>query len=236
LKKPLPSVAKTVQEEKTMSLARTLSFFVAVTAATLAVGCSSADDSDKVMLTGRIGSGTTSTKAFGGVSASSGGLHVVARRVHKTGEVTTGNVDVVVGADGTFRLAVDHDARYVVTVDSPDQKSALISWGNGKNVLAVAAGSSGAQVDVGGVKIMGGEAYPDVTIDGKFGLRTTLAEADDIFTAADGAIASAREAAEQARQAAEQARAAAEQARSAAEQAAEDARRAAEEARGAAGL
>ncbi|MBX3187267.1 MAG: hypothetical protein KF819_09635 [Labilithrix sp.] len=216
-----------------MSIARTISLFVAVTAA-LTVGCSSAD-SDKVMLTGNIGSTSTSTKSFGGVTAETSGLHVVARRVYKQGEVSTGNVDVAVSADGSFRLAVDPEARYVVTIDAPDQKSALVSWGDGKNVLAVQADGAGAQVDVGGVKIVGGEAYPDVPIDGKRGLRTTLAEIDDVFEAVDGAIANAREAADQARKAAERAREAADQARDAAEQAAEDARKAAEEARGAAG-
>jgi hypothetical protein len=218
-----------------MSIARTFSFVVVAAVSTLAVGCSSADEgapSSGVTLTGKVGSGSTATRTFGGVSASDQGLHVVARKLHRKGEPGR-NVDVAVGSDGTFRIDVARGSRYVITVDSADAKSAMISFAGGKNVVAVQAGEGGGQVDVGGVKIVGGEAYTDLAIDGKLGLSAALADLDEVFEAADGAIASVREAAEEARKAADVARAAAEDARDAAEkarEAAEKARRDAEQA------
>ena len=197
-----------------MSITRTLSFVVVAAASTLAVGCSSAEESasgSNVTLTGKVGSGSTAVRTFGGVSASDRGLHVVARKLHRKGEAG-GVVDVAIASDGTFRVDVARGARYVITFDSADSKSAMITFGGGKNVIAVPTGASAGQVDVGGVKIVGGEAYADLAIDGKLGLSAALADLDEVFEAADGAIASAREAAEQALKAAEDARAAADRA------------------------
>lgn len=216
-----------------MSITRTLSFVLVAAVSTLAVGCSSAEEgasSSNVSLTGKVGSGTTSTRTFGGVSASDHGLHVVARRLHRQGEAG-GIVDVAVGSDGTFRLDVARGSRYVITVDAADSKSAMIAFGGGKNVIAVPAGAGAGQVDVGGVKIVGGEAYTDLAIDGKLGLSATLADLDEVFEAADGAIASAREAAAEALKAAEAARASADEALDAAERARREAEKAAAAAR-----
>lgn len=212
-----------------MSIVRTLSVVAVALVSAFAAGCSSNDDgpaSSNVTLAGKVGSGTASPRTFGGVSASDHGLHVVARRLHRQGELG-GVVDVAVGSDGSFRLDVARGSRYVVTVDSGDAKSAMIAFGGGKNVIAVPAGASAGLVDVGGINIVGGEAYTDLAIDGKLGLSATLAELDEVFEAADGAIASAREAAEQALKAAEAARQAADQARDAADKAREAAEKAA---------
>jgi hypothetical protein len=212
-----------------MSIARTLSFVVVAAVSTLAGGCSSSDQgtpSSDVTITGKVGSGSTSARSYGGVSAADRGLHVVARRLHREGEVG-GSFDVPVGSDGSFRLSVVHGARYVITVDSADAKSAMIAFGAGKNVVAVPASVSGGQVDVGGVNIVGGEAYTDVAIEGQLGLSAALAEADEIFEAANGAIASAREAVAEAQKAADDARHAADDARAAADQARKDAEAAA---------
>lgn len=218
-----------------MSFVRSLSIVaVAIVSTFAAAGCSSAEDapSDDVTLAGRIGSGSTSARAFGGLTASAGNLHVVAHRVHRRGE-RGGVVDVAVGSDGTFRLDVARGSRWIVTVDGASQGSAMLSFGSGgKNVLSVGANEGGAVVDLGGVKIVGGQAYTDVTVDGKFGLAATLAELDEIYESASGAIEDAREAVAAAQKAAEDARAAADQARSDAD----DARKAAEDARAAAGL
>lgn len=204
-----------------MSITRMLSLVVLAAVSTLAGGCSSAETgpaSSDVTLTGKVGSGSTAVRTFGGVTATDRGLHVVARRVHRKGE-PGGVVDVAVGSDGTFRLAVARGARYVITFDSADSKSAMIAFGGGKNVIAVPADAGAGQVDVGGVKFVGGEAYTDLAIDGKLGLSAALADLDDVFEAADGAIASAREAAAQALKAAEAARVAADQAQDEAERA-----------------
>jgi len=218
-----------------MSFVRSLSIVaVAIVSTFAAAGCSSAEgaSSDDVTLTGRIGSGSTSTRAFGGLTASDANLHVVARRVHRRGE-RGGVVDVAVGPDGTFRLDVARGSRWIVTVDGSGERSAMVAFGNGgKNVLSVGASEDGAVVDLGGVKISGGQAYADVAIDGRFGLAATLAELDEIYESATGAIEDAREAVAAAQKAAEDARAAADQARSDAD----DARKAAEDARAAAGL
>src|SRR3954447_8472562 len=133
---PLPARpfrSRTSWEEFAMSIARTLSFVVAAVVSTLAVGCSShaeegASSSD-VTLTGKVGSGSTAVRTFGGVTAGDRGLHVVARQLHRQGE-HGGNVDVPVLGDGTFRLAIARGTRYVITVDSADAKSAMIAFGN----------------------------------------------------------------------------------------------------------
>lgn len=204
---------------------------VAFALSLFAAGCSAeaADGSDTVTLTGKVGSGSTAARDFGGVSIGSGGVHVAARKLHKEGE-PGGKVEVLVGPDGSFRLEVARGSRYVVTIDDDQDHSAILEIDDGKNVLSVSTGEDGATVDLGNVTVQGGEAYAEVKIDGKLGLQATLAEADEIFEAANGAILAAREAIAQAEKAAEEARQAAEQARDAAEQARDAAEKAAAEA------
>lgn len=217
-----------------MSIIRTISFVAAVAVSTLAVGCSSeTDESEKVALSGKVGGGTVAPRAFGGVNVANGGLHVVARKLHRQGEVGT-LVDVPVNGDGSFRLEVPRDSRWVVTVDGADASSALVSFASGKSVLSV--GASGVpSVDLGAIDVVGGEAYSKLAIEGMAGLAASLAEADEIFQAANGAIANAREAADEARKAADAARAAADKARDDADAARKAAEEAAEKARQAAG-
>ncbi|MBS2017113.1 MAG: hypothetical protein JST00_29775 [Deltaproteobacteria bacterium] len=218
-----------------MSIIRTISLVTAVAVSTLAVGCSSeTDDSDKVALSGKVAGGSTvAPKAFGGVVVANGGLHVVARKLHRRGEAGA-LVDVPVNADGSFRLEVPRDSRWVVTVDGANASSALVSFASGKSVLSV-AGSGVPSVDLGAIDVVGGEAYSKLSVEGLAGLDATLAEADEIFQAANGAIANAREAADEARKAADAARAAAEKARGDADAARKAAEEAAEKARQAAG-
>lgn len=219
-----------------MSIVRSLSFVVvAAVVSTFAAGCASETDSDKVSLTGKVGSASSvSPKIFGGVNVANGGLHVVAHKLHKRGEAG-GLVDVAVAADGTFELDVPKGSRWLVTVDSADQKSAMLSFAGGKSVLDIAAGTELGSLDLGGIDILGGEAYSSVSLEGKAGLAAALAELDEVYQAANGAIASAREAADEARKAADAARAAADQARSDADAARKAAEEAAEKARKAAG-
>lgn len=219
-----------------MSIVRSLSFVVVAAAlSTFAAGCASETDSDKVSLTGKVGSASTVTpKIFGGVSAANGNLHVVAHKLHRKGEVG-GLVDVAVNADGSFKLDVPRGSRWIVTVDGADQKSAMLSFAGGKSVLDIAASGDEGKVDLGGIDIVGGEAYSSAVIDAKAGLAAALAELDEIYEAANGAIANAREAADEARKAADAARATADQARSDADAARKAAEEAAEKARKAAG-
>jgi hypothetical protein len=210
-----------------MSLFRSISV-LGIVLSVFAVGCSSAEDdsADKLTLQGRIGGGQASTQAWGNVSIGNGSVQVTARELTKSG--TRGRkVGVSVASDGFFRLDVARGARWIITVDGSDQNSAMVTFGDGENVLAVKSGEGIASVDVGNVHITGGEAHSDIVIDGKLGLQSTLAELDEVFEDASGAVKKALEAAEDARQAAEDARKAAEDARAAAEaarKAAEDAR------------
>jgi hypothetical protein len=194
----------------------------------LAVGCSSADDdaSDSLALSGRIGSGQARTQGWGSVSVGAGTVHVVARELHRPGSKGR-KVDVIAGADGSFRLDVARGARWIVTVDGSDQNSAMVTFGDGDNVLSVSAGDGIANVDLGSISVVGGEARSEVLIDGKLGLEATIAELDEVFEDAAGAVKKALEAVEEAREAAEAARKAADDARDAAEAA----RKAAEAAR-----
>ena len=69
---------------------RSLSFVVvAAVVSTFAAGCSSETD-DKVTLTGKVGGASSvAPKAFGGLALENGaaGLHVVAHKLHRRGEV-----------------------------------------------------------------------------------------------------------------------------------------------------
>ncbi len=191
-----------------MSIVRSLSFVVvAAIVSASAIGCASETaehDASKVTLAGKVagGNGNVSAKSFGGVTAGAQGLHVIAHRVHRPGDIG-GLVDVPVAADGGFHLDVPKDSRWIVTIDSAGDKSAMISFGTGgKNVLSVAGDAHGGVVDLGSVKISGGEAYADIVIDGKLGLAAALAEADEVIEQANGAIAEARAAVAQAEKAA----------------------------------
>lgn len=215
---------------------RSLSFVVvAAVVSTFAAGCSSETD-DKVTLTGKVGGASSvAPKAFGGLDIRNGGagLHVVAHRLHRKGEVG-GTVDATVAGDGSFRLDVPRDSRWIVTFESSDQNSALMSFASGKSVLGIGADGVGS-VDLGGIDIVGGEAYAALAIEGKEGLTAALAELDEVYETANGAIASAREAADLARKAADDARATADKARGDADAARKAAEEAAEKARKAAG-
>lgn len=222
-----------------MTLRSTFSV-LALALSSLAVGCSAgAEDggtspaSPSVTLAGSVGgsSGGTTTKAFGGIAASSSGLHVVAREVHLRG-ATGRTVGVAVAADGSFHVGLERGKRWLVTVDDAEGHSAIVTFGNGENVLRVAAAGSSSRVDIGGLDLIGGEAASSVALGAALGIEATLAGLDDVFEAADGAVLAAREAAADARKAADDARKAA----SSAQADAEAARRAAEQAAQNAGL
>jgi len=224
-----------------MSLRSTLSV-LALACTSFAVGCSAnADDggssskSSDVTLAGNVdgaGSGRgTTTKSFGGLAASSAGLHVVAHEIHVRG-VTGRTVDVAVAADGSFHVGLERGKRWLVTVDDADGHSAIVTFGNGENILRVSADGSTSRVDIGGLHVTGGEAASSVALEAALGVEATLAGLEDVFEAADGAVIAAREAADDARKAADDARKAADGARADAEAA----RKAAEEAAKNAGL
>jgi hypothetical protein len=220
-----------------MTLRTTLSIF-ALVCTSFAVGCSanadepgSASKGSELTLSGNVDgtSSGTSTKSFGGLTAGSTGLHVVAHEVHLRG--TAGrSVDVGVAADGSFHVGLERGKRWLVTVDDASGHSAIVTFANGENVLRVSADGSSSRVDVGGLHVTGGEASASIALDAALGLEATLAAAEDVFEAADGAIIAARQAAEDARLAADEARKAAdaaladaEAARKAAQQAAQNA-------------
>ncbi len=116
------------------------------------------------------------------------------------------NVEVAVGADGSFVLGIDRGRRWLLTVDDVDGKSAIVTFGSGENVLRVSAAGGTGRGDIGGLQMVGGEAQSAARLDAKLGVEAALAGLDDVFAAANGAIVAAREAAAQARQAAEDAR------------------------------
>lgn len=221
-----------------MNLRATLSI-LAVACSSFAFGCaseasgdgSSESASSRMMLTGNVGGGSVAAKTFGAISTSKGSLHVTAREVHARGAEGR-TVDVVVAGDGSFTVGVERGRRWLLTVDDADGKSAIVTFGNGQNVLRVSADGSASRVDIGSLDLVGGEARASIAFDAKLGIEAALAGLDDVFEAANGAIIAAHEAAQQARQAAEAARDAAENARDAAEAA----RKAAEDARNKAGL
>lgn len=132
---------------------------------------------------------------------------------------------MLASSDGSFRLDVARGARYVVTIDDSDGNSALVTFANGSNALAISADGDSGIVQVGDLRVEGGEAHSDVTIDGRFGLAATLAELDEVSEAANGAILEAQAAVEEAHQAAEEARKAADLATEEALAAAEEAKK-----------
>lgn len=215
---------------------RTTLSVLALACSSFAFGCASengddpSDSSSSMMLTGNVGGGTVAAKTFGAVSTTTGSLHVTAHEVHARGSAGR-NVEVAVGADGSFVLGVDRGRRWLLTVDDAEGKSAIVTFGSGENVLRVSAEGGTGRVDIGGLQLVGGEAQSAARLDAKLGVEAAIAGLDDVFAAANGAIVAARDAAAQARQAAEQARQAADQARSAADAA----RKAAEDARNKAG-
>ena len=185
-----------------MTFVRSISLVSFVALAFAQVACGGSDQgssSDKVTMTGRVGGNGVATQAFTGISTS-GGLHVIAHEVHKRGQEGR-NVEVNVGKDGWFSVDLDRGARWMITVDDASGGSAVVSFG-GKSVIATGKDGGHAQVDIGSLHVVGGEARCDVTIDGKFDLAATLAEADEIIEAANGAVLEARAAAEEAQKAA----------------------------------
>ena len=204
-----------------MSLRSTLSV-LALACTSFVVGCSAnADDggssskSSEVTLAGNVdgagsGGGTT-TRSFGGLAASSAGLHVVAHEVHLRG-VTGRTVDVAVAADGSFHVGVERGKRWLVTVDDADN-SAIVTFANGDNVLRVSADGDAGRVDVGDLEVVGGEATASFALDARLGIDLAIAAEGDVFEAANGAVIAAREAADEARKAADEARKAADDAR-----------------------
>ncbi len=219
-----------------MTFAKALSVIGLLVGSMAMTGCtaevaSGQGDASKVSLAGRIGGGTISTRTFVGVTGSGSELKVSARELHKRGAAGR-NVTVDVSGDGSFKLDVARGSRWVVTIDDAQGNSSIVKFGDGESAVSVSADqtSGTGTVDVGNVKIIGGEAATDVIIDGKFGLQSTLVELDDVFEAANGALTEAQKALEEAQKAADDARKAAEDARAAAE----DARKAAEDAANAA--
>ncbi len=206
-----------------MGLHRSLAFVV-LSLAAVACGSSSADESSsKVTLAGRVGGGSTSTKSFGGITATSQGLQVTAHEVFKKGDHGS-NVDVAVGADGSWSVDVARGERWILTIDSADGHSAIIKVGD-KDVIAVSADAKGGRVDIGDLHVVGGTATSSVTLDGALALDATLAAADDAIVAANGAILDAEQAVADAEKAAADAEAQAQQAEADAQKAAQDAQK-----------
>jgi hypothetical protein len=222
LKVPL----RVFKEESIMALRH---LFV-VTALFVVTGCTaeaSGPSEPHVRLSGSLGSGATTTaKSFVGVhvDGNGAGLHVAARKLHKRGEAAA-TVRGVVGTDGKWSLDVTPGARWVVTIDSNDGRSSLVTFGNDMTAVEIGKDVNGATVDFGNLHIVGGEARSDVKIN-DYSIAQTIALSDEVFEAADGAlveaeaaVAAAEKAAEEAEKAAEDAQAAAEAAQKAAEEA-----------------
>lgn len=215
-----------------MTLRSTFSVLV-LAFSSLAVGCSASSGADEgassreVTVSGNVNRGPVTTKSFAGLAAATAGanLHVWAHEIHARG-ATGRSIDVAVAADGSFHVGVERGKRWLVTVDDSNGGSAIITFGNGENVLSVSADGSSSRIDVGGLQIVGGEARSALALDAALGVEATLAGLDDVFESASGAIVAAREAADEARKAADAAR----QAGSDAQASADEARRQAEEA------
>jgi hypothetical protein len=212
-----------------MSLRRIVSVVALVASVCSLVGCSAENETSgpsepKVTLSGNLPRGGITTKSFGNVDVTSGGAHVSARKLHRRGEAG-GSVDVAVDGSGHFELDVARGSRYVITVDDAQGHSALVTFSSGSSALDVSANGESASVSVGDLTITGGTAKSDVVIDGKLGLATTQAEADEVFLAANGAILEARAAFEEAMKAAEEALSEAQLATEQALAAAEDAKK-----------
>ncbi len=215
-----------------MTFVRSLSLVSVVALAFASVACGGSDPGSSdgaVTMTGRVG-GSSSTKTFTGVSTSGENLRVVAHEVHKRGEHGR-NVEVNVASDGFFSVDLARGSRWMITVDDASGGSAIVSFG-GKSVVAAGKDGGSARVDVGSLHVVGGEAQCDVSIDGKFDLAATLAEADEIIEEANGMILDAQAAAAEAQQAA---LAAANDAQNAAQSAQDQANAAAAAAQSAAG-
>jgi hypothetical protein len=175
--------------------------FGIVVVSLLAVACgssseSTAQDHGKVTLSGKVGGGSSTTQSFGGVSDTSGGLHVTAHEVFKKGAAEGRNVSVAVGADGSWSVAIARGSRWMVTVDSADGHSAMVMFG-AEDVITVRADGGESRVDIGDLHVTGGTANANVTFDG-FDLQATLAAADDAIVDAQGAILDAEQAAQEA--------------------------------------
>ena len=217
-----------------MALVRNIS--IAIASFVFVAGCGgSGSGTDTQTIHGKLGSGAVSAKSYGGISVASGtsGLHVVAREVHKRGAAGR-RVDVVLDANGEFRLDVARGSRFVVMVES-GQKSAMITLGNKNNVLSIGASGSGATLELGNIRLVGGEARSSIQLDGSTGASFGTADLDDVFEDVNGALKEAQEAVAEAEKAANEAMKDAQAAEADAQKAAEDARRAAEEAAAQAG-
>ncbi len=203
---------------------------VLVSMSSLACSASEEEGSgDSVTLTGKVGGGSVTPQAFGSVAVERGGVHVVARQLHRSGE-RGATIDTTASADGSFHVELARNARYVVTIDDATANSAMVVFGDGRSVLSVSAEAQAGRVDIGSLSVQGGQARSNIVLRWA-GLASALPDLGEVFVAADGAILEAQQALEAARRAAEEAYAAAEAAR----QAANQAQQAADEARQAAG-
>lgn len=198
---------------------------VVLSLAAVACGSSSAasEDHSKVTLAGSVGSGSSGTRSFGGISG--GSLHVTAHEVFKKDGARGRNVGVSVGGDGRWQVDIARGSRWIVTVDSEDGHSAMVMFGD-KDVISVSQNGGESRVDIGDLHVTGGTASSNVTFDG-FDLQATLAAADDAILDAEGAILDAQKAVADAEQAAKDAEAQANAAVADAEKQAEEAKKAA---------
>ena len=189
-----------------MSLARTI--LVSTALVTIAVGCGSSSEQQPATRTisGKLATGgTTSPRAFGGVSVANGGagLHVVAYQLVKKGE-RGARIDVPVTTDGRFSIDVSRGARYFIAIEAAGgQNSVLLNAGAGGNVFDVRADGSSGAVDVGSVKVVGGQARTSVTLGASSGIALSKALSDEVYQAYDGALKSAQAAVDEARKATE---------------------------------
>jgi hypothetical protein len=188
-----------------MSLFKTMLFSAVVVSM---VGCGSSSTTgggsgDGRAITGTVpqSSGGTTTRAFGGVTATRpDALRVAAYKLHPKGEVDV-RIEAAVGVDGHFRLVVPPVGRYVVAIESDAGKNAaLLTFAGAKSVLDLAA--AGADLDVGALALASGIASSAAQISAE-GATAAAAAADEYFTAADGALQSAKDAIEAAAKAAQ---------------------------------
>lgn len=227
-----------------MSLIRSALFGLFVVSSVALGGCSSesepasaSSNEGKVTLAGSLANGSVGTKGFGSVSTNNGSVHISARELHVRGGRGR-NIEVTPSADGTFRVDITRGSRWVVTVDDDKGNSALVTFGNRRSAIAVNQNGDYAKVEIGTLRVVGGEAQASIDLDTRWGLEATLSAADEVFEAANGALIAASEAVELAREAteaAERAVALANEAAGQANTAADRAREAAEAANRAAG-
>jgi hypothetical protein len=218
-----------------MALLRNLS--IAIASFVFVAGCSGSGDGSEPTQTihGKLAAGASSAKSYGGISLANGAssLRVTAREVHKRGAIGR-KADVAVDGNGEFRIDVARGSRYIVMVQSGD-KGAMVTLGDGNNVLSVSANGAGSTVELGQLQIVGGEARTSVSIDGALGVSFGAAEPDDVFEDVNGALRKAQEAIAEAEKAAQQAIREAEAAVTDAKKAADEARKADETAAQSAG-